>query len=93
MMLTLAILVHHHKTGKWPNSLDDIDPSLKLKGLKTFRIDPHTGKPFRFEIRDGKPWLWSVASDGKDDNARHDPKWGEGKDGGDFVFWPYQGKN
>lgn len=91
-MLVLALHIHHDKHGEWPRTLKDIDPKLGLKGLKTYRIDTFSGKTFKYELRDGKPFLYSVGVDGKDDGGRHHPKWGEGgaQPGGDYVYWPYQ---
>ncbi len=91
-MLVLAVHAHHAKHGEWPNSLKVIDKKLGLEGLRGLRRDPFSGKPFKYEIKDGQPLLYTVGSDGKDDSGRHDPKWGEGKKGGDFVFWPPQPK-
>jgi hypothetical protein len=89
-LLTLALHAHHARHGKWPDSLKKIDRRLGLKGLKTLRKDPFSGKYFKYKLKDGQPLLYSVGFDGKDDGGRHDKRWGEGDDGGDFVFWPYQ---
>ncbi len=89
-LLTLALHAHYAKHGKWPESLKKIDKKLGFKALKTLRRDPFTGKSFKYELKDGQPLLYSVGYDGKDDGGRHDPKWGESDNGGDFVFWPYQ---
>ncbi len=89
-MLVLALHIHHEKHGKWPRTLEDIDPKLGLKGLKTYRIDTFSGEPFKYKLKDGRPLLYSVGTDGKDDNGTHHPKWGEGGAGGDYVYWPYQ---
>ncbi len=89
-MLTLAICAHHRRHGAWPKTLSDIDPNLGLKGLKTYRIDPFTGKPFVYRLRKEGPILYSVGADGKDDRGKHDSKFGEHGTGGDFVFWQFQ---
>ncbi len=89
-MLALAIHAHHAKHGKWPKSLKKIDKKLGLKGLKKLRKDPLSGKFFKYRIKDDEPLLYSIGADGNDDGGHHDPKWGEGEDGGDFVFWPRQ---
>ena len=90
-LLTLAVHAHHAKHGQWPENLDKIDPTLGLKGLRELRVDPcsDSGADFIYKLKDGQPLLYSVA-DGKDDGGRHDPKWGEAGNGGDYVFWPYQ---
>ncbi|MFQ5424323.1 MAG: hypothetical protein ACE5F9_10130 [Phycisphaerae bacterium] len=84
-LLTLAILEHHHKQGKWPKSLDD----LKRKSVKQIRTDPFSGADFIYRLAGDQPVLYSVGSDGKDDGARHNAKW---DGGGDYVFWPYPGR-
>lgn len=87
-MLALAINVHHEKHGRWPESLRAIDEKLNLKGVSTFRVDPYTGKSFRYRIENGGPLLYTIGADGVDNGGQHDPKFGE-KQPGDFVFWPY----
>ena len=58
--------------------------------MKGLLIDPYSGKQFIYLVKDGQPLLYSIAADGNDDGGRHDAHWGEGSNGGDFVFWPYQ---
>ncbi len=89
-LLTLAIHAHHAKHGKWPKSLKKIDKKLGLKGLKTLRKDPLSGKSFKYKLKDGQPLLYSVGLDGKDDGGRQNPKWNDPKSRGDYVFWPYE---
>lgn len=89
-LLTLALHSYHAKYDKWPKSLEEVDRKLRLQNFKNIRKDPHTGEDFIYKLRDGKPLLYSVAFDGKDDTGHHDRKWGESEGGGDYVFWPYQ---
>ena len=83
-LLVLAIHTHQHEFGSWPRGLAD----LKIKQLEAIRIDLYSEKDFIYKLSDKGPLLYSIGADGKDDGGRHDAKWGEGKDGGDFVFWP-----
>jgi hypothetical protein len=85
-LLVLAIHAYRSKSKKWPEKLDD----LEIDKLKTLRIDPYSGKDFIYKLTGKGPLLYSIASDEKDDGGRHDPKWGEGDKGGDYVFWPVQ---
>lgn len=87
-LLILALHAHHAKHGKWPESLAKIDKKLGLKGLKEARQDPFSGNDFIYKIKDGQPFLYTVATDGDDDGGRHDTKWGETDS--DYVFWPFQ---
>ncbi|MCB9851637.1 MAG: hypothetical protein H6819_00970 [Phycisphaerales bacterium] len=88
-MIALALYTHHAKHGEWPKRLKDLDKNLGLKDYRDYGKDPYTGKLFKYKLVDGKPLLYSIGADGKDDGGRHDSHWGE-KDGGDFVFVPYQ---
>lgn len=89
--VVLALHVHYAKHGKWPKSLKAIDKKLGLKGLKKIIIDPYSDKRFIYKLKDGRPLLYSVGVDGKDDGGVHHSKFGDGATGpADFVFWPYQ---
>src|SRR5206468_4187858 len=82
-LLCLELHAFHAAHGRWPKSLDE----LKCADLVTTRIDPFSEHDFVYKLKDGKPMLYSVAADGKDDGGRHDPSW-ESREGGDYVFWP-----
>ena len=89
--VVLALHAHYAKHGKWPKSLKAIDKKLGLKGLRKIVVDPYSDKPFIYKLKDGKPLLYSVGVDGKDDGGVHHAKFGDGATGpADFVFWPYQ---
>lgn len=83
-LLVLALHAHRQEHKQWPSGLDQ----LPIDSLKALRIDPYSETDFVYKLTDNGPLLYSIASDGKDDGGRHDPGWGEGPDGGDFVFWP-----
>ncbi|MCK4342934.1 MAG: hypothetical protein KAY37_14570 [Phycisphaerae bacterium] len=75
--------------GRWPKELKEALPDRTARKLN----DPFANKPFRYQLKDGQPFLYSVSINGVDDGGelcRTDdgkPKWG---DTGDFVFWPHQ---
>lgn len=85
-ILVLALREHKLNSKNWPAGLS----SLKFDDLEAYRIDPYSDKDFIYKITPTGPLLYSIAADGKDDNGRHDPKWGESEGGGDYVFWPVQ---
>jgi hypothetical protein len=85
-LLVLAVHDFKYRHAKWPEKLGE----LEIDNLKKLRIDPYSDKDFVYRLAKDGPLLYSISSDGKDDNGRHDEKWGQGKDGGDFVFWPVQ---
>lgn len=89
-MIVLAIHAHHARHQAWPTTLAKIDPELGLGNLDATRIDPYSGDDFKYKLVDAKPLLYSIGADSRDDQGRHDPKWGESSGGGDYVFWPYQ---
>ncbi len=75
-----AILIaaerHRRKNGKWPASVDAIDPSI----LPDPPADPFTGKPFRMEHLDGQLVIYSLGPNGKDEHGEYDPKrWNKGE--------------
>lgn len=86
LRLLLDLHAIHERTQKWPASLDDLPKDV----VEKFGTDPFANKPFHYVLRDGKPWLYSVAQDGDDDGGKHDEEWGDKNKNGDFVFWPVQ---
>jgi hypothetical protein len=90
-LLCLALHAHKESRGDWPKTLDELAPPFGVDVIQKILIDPYSGKRFVYTLKDGQPLLYSIATDGDDDEGRHDAHWGDGPDGGDFVFWPYQG--
>jgi hypothetical protein len=83
--LVVEILVYNDKNKKWPASLNDLPGEVP----KAAKIDPFSEKPFVYRLEDGKPLLYSVAKDGKDDGGtKHDKKWGDDADHADYIIWP-----
>jgi hypothetical protein len=69
------------KHGSLP---EDLEVAAKEVGLKAVPTDPYSGGPMHYKIIDGKPVVYSVGSDGKDDGGTVD--WNYGKQPGDFIF-------
>ena len=42
--------------------------------MKSVPLDPYDGKPMRLAMLDGKPVIYSVGRDGKDDGGQKDSK-------------------
>jgi len=84
--LLLAIHGYRLEHQEWPVDLD----ALPSKEIKAVRIDPYSGEDYIYKLTDDGFTLYSVGADGKNDGGRHDPHWGEGPNGGDFVIWPVQ---
>ena len=75
-----AILIaaerHRRRTGKWPDSIKAIDPSI-LPGPP---VDPYTGEPFHLEHHDGQLFIYSFGPNGQDEHGVYDLKqWPKGK--------------
>lgn len=82
-----ALHTYKSEHGRWPTTLDELEfPSPAIQ------IDPFSGRQFRYELRDGQPWLYSVGLDGVDNGGRHHAA-AAGSDratGYDYVFLPIQ---
>ncbi len=62
----------------------DLDTLVKDAGMPGVPIDPYSDQPLRMTVIDGKPVIYSVGLDGKDDKALSD--WQYGQQPGDFIF-------
>jgi hypothetical protein len=63
---------------------DDLETLVKAVGMSDVPIDPYSGQPLRMTVIEGKPVIYSVGLDGKDDKALSD--WQYGGQPGDFIF-------
>lgn len=80
--LIVHLFAHRAKTGKFPKKLRRLD----VPSLNELRMDPFSGKDFKYKrTRDGFK-LYSVSGNLKDNKGAHDPGW----ENGDYVFWPVQ---
>jgi len=63
----------------------DLETVIKAAGLSSVPIDPWSGQPLRMALVAGKPAIYSVGPDGKDDEAQ--VEWKVTTDApGDFIF-------
>jgi hypothetical protein len=67
--------------GKPPESLD---AAAAESALKTAAVDPYSGQPLRYAVIEGKPVIYSVGKDLKDDGGLVD--WKSSTQPGDFLF-------
>ena len=52
----------------------DLASVVKAAGMKTVPLDPYDGKAMKMAMLDGKPVIYSVGRDGKDDGGRKDSR-------------------
>jgi hypothetical protein len=62
----LASKIYKSRTGHYPEGLEALVPDI----LPEIPIDPFTGKPLVFRIKDGELLIYSLGSNGKDDGGR-----------------------
>ena len=63
---------------------ENLEVATREAGLKAVPTDPYSGGPMHYKVIDGKPVVYSVGSDGKDDGGTVD--WDYGNKPGDFIF-------
>jgi type II secretory pathway pseudopilin PulG len=94
LISTIAILRYKAHKGQYPQNLEKL---IEAGYLKKLPMDPYSGKPlvytrtkvnFLLYSKDNF-LLYSFGAD-FDDDGGVPSKWGEGKKGGDQVFWPVQ---
>lgn len=66
MQVAIALELHRRATGHWPQSLDELVPSM----LPSVPKDRFTGGPIGYALRDGNPVVYSVGLDRDDDGGR-----------------------
>jgi hypothetical protein len=69
------------KHGSLP---DNLDVAVREAGLTAVPTDPYSGGPMHYKVIGGKPVVYSVGFDRKDDGGTVD--WDNGKKPGDFIF-------
>ncbi len=66
-LTTIALHIHHQRTGRWPDTLEELTPAL----LPTIPEDPFDpGRPIKYRLIDGVPHVYFVGSNGQDNQAR-----------------------
>jgi hypothetical protein len=68
--VAIALTVWHRRHGHWPESLDALVPDL----LPTVPPDRFDGKPLRYVVRDGRPVVYSIGNNRRDDGGRSTPQ-------------------
>jgi hypothetical protein len=62
----------------------DLAAALTEAGMKEVLLDPYDGKPMRYKVINGKPVVYSVGPDQKDDGAT--VEWTGGNSSGDMIY-------
>ncbi len=65
ILTAIALELYRRRHGKWPTSLDDLTPQY----LPQVPIDRFDGKPLRYVVREGRPILYSIGTNHKDDGG------------------------
>ena len=65
-------------------SPQDLETLVKNAGMPGVPLDPYCDQPLRMTVIEGKPVVYSVGLDAKDDKALSD--WQYGQQPGDFIF-------
>jgi hypothetical protein len=79
-LLTAYMWRYRLETGHWPETLSDALPHDARVGV----TDPFVGRSFGYNLADGRPALYSLNEDGRDDGGRNGV-WEEA--GTDIVFF------
>ena len=65
----IALELHRRRAGSYPAALAEVEPSLLPKAP----VDPFDGHPIKYRLVDGKPVLYSIGTDRKDDRGLPPP--------------------
>ena len=89
LVALLATLRYEEDLGQWPESLQQL---VEAGYLERVPLDCYSDGPLIYKRTTDGFLLYSVGSDFDDDGGTPS-KWGEGKEGGDQVFWPVRDQN
>lgn len=65
-LTTIALHIHHQRTGRWPDTLAELTPHL----LPTIPEDPFDpGQPIKYRVIDGVPHIYFVGANAQDNHA------------------------
>jgi hypothetical protein len=81
MQMLTAVLRFKLSHGKLPDSPADAAAETTLN---TVPADPFSGEPMKYVVLAGRPVVYSVGKDLKDDGGRTD--WNSGRQPGDYIF-------
>lgn len=93
VQIGIALELYHRKHQAYPAALDELDPSLFFEKP----VDRITGEALHYRTVDGRPLVYSVGTDRKDDGGRlplddhhlPDPQSAAMRNGdGDWVIYP-----
>jgi len=87
LIATLALLRYKQDRGVFPV---DLQALISAGYMTEIPMDPYSDKPLVYERKENDFVLYSLGADFKDDGGKHDRRWGQGEQGGDYVFWPVQ---
>lgn len=73
-LVAIALELHRRRHGDYPGRLDDLTPRL----LPIVPLDRFDGGPIKYRLVDGKPVVYSIGVDRKDDGGRA-PRGADGK--------------
>jgi hypothetical protein len=83
----LALEMYHRHHGQYPQSVQELVPEL----LPIVPLDRITGDPVKYRVIDGRPVVYSVGVDRKDDGGRPPIIRGE-IDNTAAASWPQPGQ-
>lgn len=66
VLTAIGLELHRRRAGAYPESLAELTPDL----MPRVPTDLFDGSPIRYLLREGKPVLYSVGTDGDDDGGR-----------------------
>jgi hypothetical protein len=89
--VAIALELYRREHGRYPDNLNALSPQLR-----EVPVDRITGEPIRYRVVDGRPVLYSVGGDRKDDGGRatNPPQqaasWTDQKSAadGDWILYP-----
>jgi hypothetical protein len=82
--ILIALRRFRNVTGRWPESLDEVNPSLPAEIL----TDPFNQGPFVYQRTSDAFRLYSKGRNNKDEDGKWDPDAGPD----DWPIWPLQGR-
>jgi hypothetical protein len=85
LITTLALLRYKDDKGGFPADLQEL---VSAGYVAQMPMDPYSDKPLVYRRTENNFLLYSVGADFRDGGGQHDRRWGQGEQGGDYVFWP-----
>lgn len=84
LVATIAAIRYQKEHGEYPDSLSRLVEAGLLRNVPQ---DPYSNGPLVYRRGEGDFLLYSLGAD-FDDDGGVPSQWGQGRDGGDQVFWP-----